>query len=196
MKNDRLKSSAATNRFRFETTPIGGLVIAHESPKVDERGEFTRVYCATDFLCADLEEPICQINHSLSLKRGTIRGLHFQHHPYTEDKVVSCVAGEIFDVAVDLRRDSPTFLRWFGITLSAKNNTSLIIPAGFAHGFQALEDHSEVLYFVTAPFHAQSENGLNPMDPMLEIKWPLSCTCISQRDRERPFVDSTSFVGL
>lgn len=196
MKNDWLEESATTNRFRFETTPITGLTIAHRAPKIDERGEFTRIYCATDFMGANLMKPIAQINHSISLKRGTIRGLHFQYHPFSEDKIVSCVAGEIFDVAVDLRRDSPTFLRWFGIVLSAKNNTSLIIPAGFAHGFQVLDDHAEVLYFVTAPFHAQSEGGLNPMDTRLGIKWPLSCTNISKRDREHPFVDSTSFVGL
>lgn len=196
MINDHVKSQAEKNRFQFETTPISGLVIAHRTPTTDERGAFTRVYCATEFLGTDLGKPIAQINHSLSLKKGTIRGLHFQYHPFTEDKIVSCTSGRIFDVAVDLRRNSPTFLQWFGLILSAKSTTSLLIPTGFAHGFQALEDYSEVLYFVTAPFNAKFEAGLNPMDPSLEIEWPLSCTAISERDRERPFISPMDFIGL
>lgn len=196
MSNDLFRQSAATDRFRFETTPISGLLIAHRAPKIDQRGEFTRIYCATDFMGAALIKPIVQINHSLSLTRGTVRGLHFQHHPFSEDKIVSCLAGKIFDVAVDLRKGSPTFLRWFGIILSDKNRMSLVIPAGFAHGFQALDDHSEVLYFVTAPFDAQSEGGLNPLDTRLGIKWPLSCTSISERDKERPFIEPSVFAGL
>ncbi|QEI09366.1 dTDP-4-dehydrorhamnose 3,5-epimerase [Pigmentiphaga aceris] len=185
-----------TPRFTFQAAPIAGLWIVDRKPIGDNRGSFTRFYCGEEFAAIGLQDPIVQINHSSSARAGTVRGLHFQHAPHAETKVVTCVAGSILDVAVDLRAGSPTFLQWFGVELSADNKRGLIIPPGFAHGFQSLEDHSEVMYLVTAAYSAQFEDGLSPFDPAVGVVWPLPPTEVSARDAQRPFIDRDAYAGV
>jgi len=140
-------------------------------------------------------KPIQQINHTLTRKVGAIRGMHFQHPPAAELKIVSRLQGRILDVAVDLRADSPTFLQWFSTELSAENQHSLFIPEGFAHGFQTLSDDCELLYLHSASYSPQHEAALNPLDPRLAIAWPLAVTEISARDQAHPMLDS-GFKGI
>ena len=178
-----------TDRFVIEMTELNKLCVIKQRPIFDHRGEFTRLYCQDQFFTAGLHKPIVQINKSKTLKAGSIRGMHFQSGTSAEDKIVSCVVGKVFDVAVDIRSDSETYLCWFGVELSSENHTSLLIPAGFAHGFQSLEANSEIIYFVTQQYDSFAENGVNPFDPALGIKWPLACADISEKDASRPFVD-------
>ena len=164
-------------------------------PIADSRGFFTRLYCAEAFRAAGCKKAVAQINHTLTRVAGTVRGMHFQHRPHAEIKIVSCLRGEVFDVAVDLRGDSPTFLRWHAEALSADNHRTLVIPEGFAHGFQTLTDDCEMLYFHTAAYHAPAEGGLNPSDPRLAVHWPLPVEGVSPRDASHPMLDGT-FTGL
>lgn len=162
----------------------------------DGRGCFSRWYCANEFSAVGVTKPIVQINHSHSNRAGTIRGLHFQRHPFQEIKIVSCLSGRVFDVAVDLRKNSDTFLQWFGIELSAENDESLVIPEGFAHGFQTLEPDTMLVYYVTAVYTATAEDGLHPFDAAIGVTWPLPLTDISDRDMQRPFIESSKFSGV
>lgn len=189
-------NTVATGRFEFHPTPLDGLWRVTRKPIRDARGFFSRFYCAAEFKAIGIDSPIAQINHSFSARCGTVRGMHFQHEPHTETKIVTCTTGRIFDVAVDLRRDSPTFMQWFGTELSAANQESLVIPRGFAHGFQALEDNAEVIYLVTSAYSAGAEDGLNPFDPEIGIAWPLPATEISERDADRAFLDRRTYRGL
>ena len=136
-----------------------------------------------------------QINHTFTASRGTVRGIHFQYPPHTEIKFVSCLRGEVFDVAVDLRCNSPTFLCWHSEMLSADNHRTLVIPEGFAHGFQALSNDCEMLYLHTAAYQPDAEDGLNVRDPRLSIEWPLPIVELSQRDAGFPLLDET-FAGV
>ena len=185
-----------TPRFGFDPTPLAGLWQVQRKPIRDARGFFARFYCAQEFAQAGLTVALAQINHSFSRLPGTLRGLHFQHPPHAETKLVSCLSGRIWDVAVDLRQDSPTFLQSFGTELSAAAQNSLLIPPGFAHGFQTLEADSEIVYLVTAPYSAEFEDGLNPRDPALAIPWPLPVREISARDAQRTLLDAASYRGL
>jgi len=172
-----------TPRFVFHRTPLAGVWRVLRNPIRDDRGFFSRFYCAQEFAAIGITTPVAQINHSSSRQSGTVRGLHFQHPPHAETKVVTCIAGRIFDVAVDLRRGSPTFLRWFGAELSAENQQSLVIPPGFAHGFQTLTADCELIYLQTAAYRPAAEAALNATDPRLSIAWPLEITKMSDRDR-------------
>lgn len=185
----------AVSRFDFHDTPLGGLKLVQRKPIDDARGFFARLFCAEEFRAAGLDKPIAQINYTLTRSKGAVRGLHFQHPPHAETKLVSCCAGSVFDVAVDLRTDSPTFLRWHAEILSVENRRSLLIPAGYAHGFQTLTDDCELLYLHTASFHAAAEGALNIADPALAIDWPLPVTEVSERDRAHPFLDK-QFLGI
>jgi dTDP-4-dehydrorhamnose 3,5-epimerase len=189
-------SSVSTARFEFHTTTLEGVWRVSRKPIGDNRGFFSRLYCAEEFAVIGLAKPLAQINHSLSRQCGTIRGLHFQHPPHGETKVVTCLAGRIFDVAVDLRRGSPSFLHWFGAELSADNQESLVIPPGFAHGFQTLSDNAEIIYLVTAAYSAQAEDGINPFDPAVGIRWPKAVSEISARDAQRDMLDPARFAGV
>ncbi|NOR68610.1 MAG: dTDP-4-dehydrorhamnose 3,5-epimerase, partial [Methylomarinum sp.] len=132
---------------------------------------------------------------SVTISKGAIRGLHFQYPPYTEMKIVRCLKGKIFDVAVDLRKDSSTLLKWHSEILTPDNNKMMVIPEGFAHGFQSLESESEVLYLHTAEYQAEFEGGVLFNDPKLNIQWPIEYTDISDRDRNHPLIDEY-FTGL
>lgn len=179
----------------FQETPLAGLKVVQRAPIEDPRGFFSRLFCREEMRNAGLDMAVVQVNHSLSRKIGTVRGLHFQFPPHMESKFVSCIRGAVFDVAVDIRQGSPTFLQWHGEVLSASNKRSLCVPEGFAHGFQALEPDSEILYLVSASYHPQAEGALNPHDPAVAIRWPLETTEISDKDRNRPHL-TAAFVGV
>ncbi|MDP2787640.1 MAG: dTDP-4-dehydrorhamnose 3,5-epimerase family protein [Pseudomonadota bacterium] len=178
------------SRFDLLATRIADLRVLQRKPLGDSRGYLERLFCAEELEPLLGGRRIVQINHTLTASRGTVRGLHFQYSPHAETKFVSCLRGAVFDVAVDLRRDSPTFLRWHGEILSAENHRTLFIPEGCAHGFQTLTDDCEMLYFHTAAYRADAEGGLNACDPRLDIAWPLPVTGQSSRDIGHAFIDA------
>lgn len=170
--------------MKFTPTAIDGLFIATSDTQGDARGSFTRLYSAPDQLAAGLgaRSPV-QINHSRTVEKGTVRGLHFQQHPALEAKTVRCLKGRVYDVAVDLRAGSPTFLQHVAIELAAGDNRAFLIPPGCAHGFQTLEDDCELLYLHSAAYAPQHEGGVPHNDPRLGIRWPLPVTHLSTRDQ-------------
>ena len=182
-------------RLELQPTRIAGLTLIKRKPLGDARGFLERLYCATELRAAGLTKSIRQINRTFTQRRGTVRGLHFQHAPAMETKIVSCLRGRVFDVAVDLRAGSATFLDWFGIELSADNGQTLMIPEGFAHGLQTLEDDCEMLYLHTEDYAAHAEGGLSALDPRIAIAWPLAITEMSTRDQTLPTLDH-GFTGL
>lgn len=182
-------------KFEFIPTPLAGLQVVQRQLISDARGFLSRFYCAEEFRDAGVVKPIAQMNHTLTKQQGAVRGLHFQLPPHAETKIVSCLHGEIWDIAVDLRRDSPTFLHWHGEILSAENRKSLLIPEGFAHGFQALTPDCELLYLHTANYHPEAERGLQVSDPRLTIAWRLPIIDLSPRDQNHPFI-SSDFQGI
>lgn len=184
-----------SNRFDILDTPLQGLKLIQREPIGDSRGYLERLFCTGDLQALISDKGIVQINHTLTAKRGTVRGMHFQHPPHAEAKFVSCLRGEVFDVAVDLRRGSPTFLHWHAEILSADNHKTLLIPEGFAHGFQTLTEDCEMLYFHTAAYQPEAECGLNAKDPRLNIGWPEAMTELSPRDAAHPLV-TEDFSGV
>jgi dTDP-4-dehydrorhamnose 3,5-epimerase len=185
----------AMARFDFIPTPLFGLTLVQRKVTEDHRGFLSRFYCADEVRKFSLNKPVVQINHTLTRNKGALRGLHFQYPPHAETKLVSCLQGEIFDVAVDLRRGSPTFLHWHSVILSARNRQSLLIPEGFAHGFQALSEDCELIYLHTAAYQPESEGALNVADPKLGIDWPLAIIEISERDRNHKLIEQ-DFQGI
>lgn len=176
------------SRFTITDAPLQGLKNITRKYLGDERGFLSRLFCRDELLASGWVQPIAQLNHSYTAKSGTVRGLHFQHPPRAEMKLVTCLRGEIWDVAIDLRHGSPTFLKFYGETLSAENGRALLIPEGFGHGFQTLTDDVELLYCHSQPYTPNAEGGLNPLDPSLMIAWPLSVTELSARDAEQPML--------
>lgn len=183
------------NRFMSTDMPLGGLKLIERQPIGDHRGYLARLFCADELSKFSWKKPIAQINHTYTALRGTVRGLHFQKAPHTEMKLVSCIRGEVWDVAVDLRPDSPSFLHWHAEILSATNCKAFLIPEGFAHGFQCMSDDVELLYCHSASYVQESEAALNALDPYLSIHWPNPITEISAKDATHPFIDST-FKGV
>lgn len=184
-----------SDRFDILETPLLGLKLIQRKPIGDSRGYLERLFCADDLQALIWGKGIVQINHTLTVRHGTVRGLHFQHPPHAETKFVSCLRGEVFDVAVDLRQGSPTFLHWYAELLSAGNHKTLMIPEGFAHGFQTLTEDCELLYFHTAAYQPGTESGLNAKDPKLNIRWPEAITELSPRDAMHPLV-TEDFSGV
>jgi dTDP-4-dehydrorhamnose 3,5-epimerase len=182
-------------RFQITSLSISNLKRIDRRDIVDRRGVLSRLFCADELAAAGWLKPIAQINHTYTAKQGTVRGMHFQYPPHAEMKLVSCIQGEIWDVAVDLRIDSSTFLRWHAERLSATNGRALLIPEGFAHGFQSLTDNVELIYCHTEAYAAGAESGLNPNDPRLGIKWPITITELSVRDAKHPLM-SSDFEGI
>jgi dTDP-4-dehydrorhamnose 3,5-epimerase len=162
---------------------------------VDERGAFSRIYCRQENAENRLEMKVVQINRSINTDAGTFRGLHYQHPPACECKRILCVRGRIYDIIVDLRKDSPTFLHWIGVELSSNQQHMVHIPEGCAHGFQTLEPHTELIYLHSAPYSPEHEDGLRYTDPLLKIELPMPVSRISRRDAEMPLLDS-AFSGL
>jgi dTDP-4-dehydrorhamnose 3,5-epimerase len=181
--------------MKLHLTTISGLVVAEKKAYKDERGSFARLFCEHELASVIGNRRIVQINLSCTQAVGAVRGLHFQHTPHTEMKLVRCLKGKVWDVAVDLRPTSSSYKRWYAQELSPDNAYMLVIPEGFAHGFQVLEAGSELLYMHTAFYSPDSEGGLRHNDPELRIAWPLPVTDISQRDASHPYMNS-SFTGI
>ena len=182
-------------RFEVFDTPLQRVKRIQRKRIGDTRGYFERLFCTEDLGGLIFGKNIVQINHTLTDKRGTARGLHYQYPPHAETKIISCLRGEIFDVAVDIRRNSPTFLHWYGEILSDENGQSLLIPEGYAHGFQTLTESCELIYLHTAAYCSNAEGALNVLDPRLNIAWPLPIEVLSERDRSHPFL-GPDFVGI
>jgi dTDP-4-dehydrorhamnose 3,5-epimerase len=184
-----------SSRFDILDTPHADLLVLQRKQIGDSRGYLERLFCAEELQALAPGKHIAQINHTFTSSRGTVRGLHFQRPPHAETKFVSCLRGEVFDVAVDLRHNSRNFLRWHAELLSADNHKTFVIPEGFAHGFQTLTDNCEMLYFHTAAYEPGSEAGLNAQDPRLAIQWPLPVAELSPRDAAHPSLDEV-FAGV
>ncbi|QIK39181.1 dTDP-4-keto-6-deoxy-D-glucose epimerase [Caldichromatium japonicum] len=184
-----------SQRLRLQPTSIDGVVVIERQPIEDQRGWFDRLFCALELEPITGGKPIVQVNRSLTRRRGTVRGLHFQYPPHAEIKIVTCLQGEIFDVAVDLRAGSPSFLGWHAMRLSGENRRMLVIPEGCAHGFQTLSDDCELLYLHTSAYAPAAEGGFHPADPRLAIPWPLPLGDLSDRDRTLPYIDQ-GFGGV
>lgn len=181
-------------KLMFTELNLQGSYIIEPNTYEDHRGSFSRIFCKKE-LTGIFDGNIAQINHSITSQKGAIRGLHFQHSPNNEIKVVKCIKGSVFDVIVDIRENSATFLRWFGTILSAENMKMMYIPKGFAHGFQTLENDSQLLYLHSELYTPNNEGALNILDPILGIDWPLPITDISDKDNTHPMIQS-NFKGL
>ncbi|HEX5707249.1 MAG TPA: dTDP-4-dehydrorhamnose 3,5-epimerase [Pyrinomonadaceae bacterium] len=172
-------------------TSLRGAFLIEAEPREDERGSFEQVWTREELEAHGMEGGFVQCNLSRSRRRGTLRGLHYQVGPHAQAKLVRCTAGRIFDVGVDLRADSPTFRRWVGFELSASNRRMLYLPVGFAHGFQTLEDDSEVLYMVTGRYDRDNERGVRWNDPAFGIEWPAADErIINARDAAYTLLDA------
>ena len=174
---------------------LDGLFCLQQKVHEDERGRFSRLFCEGGLAAFGQSLHVRQINHSRTAQRGTVRGLHFQYPPYAESKLVCCLRGAVWDVAVDIRQGSPTFLHWHAQRLEAGDGCSLLLPPGFAHGFQTLTADAELLYLHSADYAAECEGGLLATDPRLAIAWPLPLTQISPRDRNHPAL-TAEFSGV
>lgn len=172
--------------MKFRKTEFEGLWLIEPEMHSDERGAFGRTFCVREFGEQGLCTTYLQWSTSYNLKSGTVRGMHFQKDPQPETKIVRCTRGKIFDVAVDLRPNSKTYLKWFGQELSADNRLSLYIPEGFAHGFQTLQDNSEVYYAISENFEASLASGIRFDDPKVQVQWPLPISTINPRDKQWP----------
>jgi len=183
------------NRFEITDLPLAGLKLVERKRLGDNRGFLSRLFCTFELAGAGWKKPVVQVNHTYTSRHGTVRGMHYQLPPYAEMKLVSCIRGRVWDVAVDLRAGSTTFLHWHAEELSFDNNRALLIPEGFAHGFQTLTDEVELLYCHSVAHRPEAEGGLNPQDPKLAINWPLEITELSERDAQHPMVNE-NFAGL
>jgi dTDP-4-dehydrorhamnose 3,5-epimerase len=170
----------------FSPAPLDGVFVIEMQKFEDERGYFARSWCSKEFAEHHLEANLVQCSVSFNRTAGTLRGMHFQIPPHGETKLVRCTRGALFDVALDLRPHSPTFLKWFGVELTVDNGKMLYIPKGFAHGFQTLADETDVLYQMADFYIPDAARGVRWNDPLFGIKWPRTTTVISQRDREYP----------
>jgi dTDP-4-dehydrorhamnose 3,5-epimerase len=169
----------------FRETPIAGAVLIELEPLVDERGSFARTFAVEEFAAHGLDARVVHCNTSTNVRAGTLRGLHYQVAPRAEAKLVRCVRGSVYDVVVDLRPESPTYCDWYGVELSASNLAMLFVSAGLAHGFQTLEDDTEVLYQMSEEYSAEHAHGVRWDDPTFGIVWPGTDTrTISERDRD------------
>ncbi len=181
--------------MKFVATPLSGAHTIDLEPFSDERGWFARFYCEKEFAQIGHVKSWVQLNHSTSYKKGTLRGMHYQLPPFSEIKMVRCIAGAVYDVIIDVRKGSATFLQWFGVELSAENKKMLYIPEGFAHGFQCITDNCELIYHHSEFYTPNAEVGIRYNDPMINIKWPLPIGSISERDASHPYL-TTEFKGI
>ncbi len=182
-------------RFQLSETPIPGLLVVERRRIGDARGHLERLFCADDLAAAGWTGPVAQVNRTWTATRGTVRGMHFQRAPHAEIKLVQCLRGAVYDVAVDLRPESPTWLRWHAEELSPENGRAMLIPEGFAHGFQTLSQGVEMLYLHSAPYVAAAEGGVHPNDASVGIRWPLGVVGLSDRDASHPPL-TAEFEGI
>ncbi len=183
------------SRFTLLSEPLPGSRLIQREVLGDSRGSLSRLFCVEELSVLGWVPCVAQVNLTCTSLCGTIRGLHYQYPPYAEKKLVTCIRGRIWDVIVDIRAGSPTFLQWSAEELSGDNHRSLLIPEGFAHGFQTLSDEVEILYCHSAVHVPAAEGGLYPLDPRLQISWPLPITEISERDHQHPVLND-SFQGI
>jgi dTDP-4-dehydrorhamnose 3,5-epimerase len=181
--------------MKIVPTFISGVTLVETTPYCDERGHFYRAFCSHELAPIIGSRKIEQINISRTALVGSIRGMHFQHAPHAETKLIRCIKGKVWDVAIDLRKGSNTFLQWHAVELSAENYNMFFIPEGCAHGFQVLEPESELLYLHTDSYSCESEGGVRFDDPLISINWPLPVSDISNRDKSHPLLQ-VSFSGL
>lgn len=179
----------------FTETPVEGAYLIDLEKRGDERGFFARAFCRNEFAAMGLETEFVQVNNSLSAAKGTLRGMHYQLPPAAEVKVVRCIAGALWDVVLDLRRDSPSYGRWFGAELSAANRRMMYAPKGIAHGFVTLAHDTEAFYFVSAFYAPELERGVRWNDPRFGIEWPLAPVVISDKDRDRADFDPAAHLA-
>ena len=172
--------------MKFVDTPVPGAYVVELEPISDERGFFARTWCADEFRRKGLNPATAQCSVSFNVSRGTVRGMHYQAKPHAEAKIVRCTMGKLYDVIADIRPESPAFRQWFGVELSAENRRMIYIPEGVAHGFQTLEDATEVFYQIAEFFHPDLGRGIRWDDPAFQIHWPLEVRIISERDRNYP----------
>jgi dTDP-4-dehydrorhamnose 3,5-epimerase len=177
-----------------ETSILGAWIIENTAFQ-DNRGAFSRLFCSQELQAIVGQKTIVQINHSMTHSVGAVRGLHYQNPPHAEMKIVRCLKGRIFDVAVDLRQSSPTFLKWTAVELTPENRVAFVIPEGCAHGFQVLAEDSELLYLHTAFYAPEAEGAVRFDDPQIDVKWPLPPTDLSTRDLSHPYLKE-NFKGI
>jgi dTDP-4-dehydrorhamnose 3,5-epimerase len=181
--------------MRFRPTRLSGAYLVELEPRVDERGFFARVFADEEFAALGLPSSFPHCNLSRNTRAGTLRGMHYNSAPFREAKLVRCVSGAIWDAIVDLRPDSATRLRWFGVELSAERGDALFVPEGFAHGFITLCDGTDVFYHMSRPYEPKAARGLRWNDPRLAIEWPRTPVVMSPRDRDLPDFDDATFDG-
>lgn len=174
----------------FRETALHGVYLIDLESRGDARGFFARLFCREEFLKRGLIADFPQINNSLSVERGTLRGMHYQVAPHGEDKVIRCIQGRLYDVVLDLRPDSPTFGHSFGAELSAENRSMMYVPKGCAHGFQTLDRETEAVYLVSHPYCPSSERIVRWNDPQFKIEWPIDPTVLSEKDANAPDFDA------
>jgi dTDP-4-dehydrorhamnose 3,5-epimerase len=174
---------------------IEGLKITQSESFKDDRGSFSRFFCAKELKLILNDRKIVQINYSITNNVGAIRGMHYQSKPCSEMKIIRCLKGRVYDVAVDLRKDSPTLLEWHAIELTPESNLAYVIPEGFAHGFQVLEENSQLLYLHTAFYSPEHEGAVRFDDPKINISWPLNPTDLSEKDKSHTYINE-QFKGI
>lgn len=172
--------------MKFTETYLKGAFVIEVDKIEDSRGFFGRLWCENEFKTHNLKTNLVQSNVSFSKQKGTLRGMHFQRNPFQETKLVRCTRGKIYDVIIDLRPNSPTFKKWFGVELTANNYKMLYVPENFAHGFVTLEDNSEVYYIVTEFYNNKAEGGIRWNDPSFNIQWPQIVNIITDKDNNHP----------
>lgn len=172
--------------MRFTGTPLAGVVVIDPEPVEDHRGFFARTFCEAEFRAHGLEPHFVQSSIAFSARKGTLRGMHYQRDPHAETKLVRCTRGRVYDVAIDLRLDSPTFRNWFAVELTASNRRMLYVPVGFAHGYLTLDDDTEITYQMSSAYHAEAAAGVRWDDPTFGIRWPAPVTVLAERDRTFP----------
>jgi dTDP-4-dehydrorhamnose 3,5-epimerase len=182
--------------MKFHKTTFDGAALIEPTRHGDARGWFARVFCADEFAAQGLEAQFVQANHSHSARRGTLRGMHFQRPPHAEVKLVRVLRGSLWDAIIDLRDGSPTYAQWQGFELSDRNGHMLYVPAGFAHGFQTLEDDTDVTYMVSHPYTPAAEGGVRWDDPAIGIDWPLPVSVISDKDTAWPSLTPDRMLRL
>jgi dTDP-4-dehydrorhamnose 3,5-epimerase len=177
-----------SDNFSISSTSLDGVSVATRLKRSDARGSFERFFCINELAELLDDRTIVQINRSITHEKGSVRGMHLQKEPKGEFKIITCIRGSVFDVAVDLRQGSGTYLNWFGIELNSDNQKTIFIPEGFAHGFQVLSDGAEMIYFHTQFYELEFESGVHPLDPAIDINWPLPVKNLSEKDANRKMI--------
>jgi dTDP-4-dehydrorhamnose 3,5-epimerase len=181
--------------MKFKELSLKGVFEIETNSFEDSRGAFFRSFCQEEFSVIRPDITFVQLNQSINYNKGTLRGMHYQIPPKAEDKLIRCIKGEVYDVIIDLRKDSPTFLKWTSLVLSSKKNNLIFIPKGFAHGFITLEDDSQLIYHHTEFYNNEYERGLNFKDPLINIDWGIDVKVVSEKDMSYPYIDN-NFEGI